>query len=161
MTSQPREFTGRHMLAIMFGFFGIIIAVNVTMAWLAGASWTGFVVRNSYVASQEFNEKVAAAREQRALGWVATLAIADGVAELSLTDGAGVPIALDAARLVLRSPATDRADQSVDLRAGERAYRGEVVLNDGVWVVEIIASARDGREWRDTRRLLLRGGQSR
>ncbi|MGO4840209.1 FixH family protein, partial [Rhizobiaceae sp. 2RAB30] len=66
-------FTGRHMLAIMVAFFGTIIAVNVTMATLAGRSWTGFVVKNSYVASQEFNRKAEQGRAQAALGWESRL----------------------------------------------------------------------------------------
>ena len=55
--TAPKEFTGRHMLAIMLAFFGTIIAVNLVMAIFASRSWTGLVVKNSYVASQEFNEK--------------------------------------------------------------------------------------------------------
>ncbi|MGL4592937.1 MAG: FixH family protein, partial [Aestuariivirga sp.] len=30
--TAPREFTGRHMLASILAFFGVIIAVNLTMA---------------------------------------------------------------------------------------------------------------------------------
>ena len=29
---QPKAFTGRHMLAIMVAFFGVIISVNLLMA---------------------------------------------------------------------------------------------------------------------------------
>ena len=54
---KPAEFTGRHMLAIMLAFFGVIIAVNLVMATLASKSWTGLVVKNTYVASQQFNRK--------------------------------------------------------------------------------------------------------
>ncbi|RVA10142.1 cytochrome oxidase, partial [Mesorhizobium sp. M7A.F.Ca.US.002.01.1.1] len=32
---KPREFTGRHMLAIILTFFGVVIAANLTMATLA------------------------------------------------------------------------------------------------------------------------------
>ncbi|MER8923553.1 MULTISPECIES: FixH family protein [unclassified Mesorhizobium] len=38
------------------------------MAVLASRSWTGFVVKNSHVASQEFNRK-AGEGAQAALGW--------------------------------------------------------------------------------------------
>ena len=57
------------MLSIMLAFFGVIIAVNVVMATLASTSWTGLVVENSYVASQEFNRKAEESRAQAALGW--------------------------------------------------------------------------------------------
>ncbi|TGV41583.1 cytochrome oxidase, partial [bacterium M00.F.Ca.ET.168.01.1.1] len=42
-TQKPREFTGRHMLVIILAFFGVVIAVNLTMATLASTSWTGLV----------------------------------------------------------------------------------------------------------------------
>ena len=50
-----RGFTGRHMLAAMLGFFGVVIAVNVVMATLAAKTFSGTVVDNSYVASQQRN----------------------------------------------------------------------------------------------------------
>ena len=53
-----REFTGYHMVAVMTLFFGTIISVNLLMAWYANTSWSGLVVKNSYVASQEFNGKL-------------------------------------------------------------------------------------------------------
>lgn len=70
---SPRPFTGRHMLAAMLGFFGVVIAVNVTMAWFASTTFGGTVVDNSYVASQSFNRWLAAGRAQRALGWSVAL----------------------------------------------------------------------------------------
>lgn len=57
------------MLALMLGFFGTVVAVNVTMAWYASNTFGGTVVDNSYVASQSFNSWLAAGRAQEALGW--------------------------------------------------------------------------------------------
>lgn len=62
-------FTGRHMTAILAGFFGIVIAVNLLMANFATSTFGGIVVENSYVASQEFNGWLEDAKKQRALGW--------------------------------------------------------------------------------------------
>lgn len=45
------------MPALILAFFGTIIIVELTMAVLASRSWTGFVVKNSHVDSQEFNRK--------------------------------------------------------------------------------------------------------
>ncbi len=63
-TPQPKPFTGRHMLFAMLAFFGVIIAVNLTMAVFATKSWTGLVVKNSYVASQAFNRELEQAKVQ-------------------------------------------------------------------------------------------------
>jgi nitrogen fixation protein FixH len=72
---MSRPFTGRHMLAAMLGFFGIVIAVNFTMAWFASSTFGGTVVDNSYVASQKFNGWLEQSREQAALGWTPALSL--------------------------------------------------------------------------------------
>jgi nitrogen fixation protein FixH len=71
---MTRQFTGRHMLAIMIAFFGTIVAVNLTMAMFATRTFGGVVVANSYVASQRFNSWLAAARVQDGLGWQTSVA---------------------------------------------------------------------------------------
>jgi len=45
MTGKP--FTGRHMLAVLVGFFGVVIAVNFIMASYATSTFGGVVVENS------------------------------------------------------------------------------------------------------------------
>jgi nitrogen fixation protein FixH len=72
---MARVFTGRHMTAIICGFFGVVIAVNLTMATLASRTFGGTVVDNSYVASQKFNGWIAAGRAQKALGWQVAVAL--------------------------------------------------------------------------------------
>jgi nitrogen fixation protein FixH len=57
------------MAAILIAFFGVVIAVNMTMATLATRTFGGVVVENSYVASQKYNGWLAAARKQDQLGW--------------------------------------------------------------------------------------------
>jgi nitrogen fixation protein FixH len=86
---MSQGFTGRHMLTVMVGFFGLIIAVNLTMARLASDTFGGSIVANSYVASQRFNGWLQAARDQKALGWQSDLAL-DGNRHVVLTmDGPG------------------------------------------------------------------------
>jgi nitrogen fixation protein FixH len=36
-------FTGYHMLAILVAFFGVIISVNLLMAYYANSSWSGLI----------------------------------------------------------------------------------------------------------------------
>ena len=71
MSDKPirKVFTGWHMTAILVGFFSTVIAVNVYMAHAAISTFGGTVVDNSYVASQEFNGWLAAAKKQQQLGW--------------------------------------------------------------------------------------------
>ena len=74
---MTRTFNGWHMTAIICGFFGVVIAVNITMATLASTTFGGTVVDNSYVASQKFNGWIAAGRAQKSLGWQVAVALDD------------------------------------------------------------------------------------
>lgn len=69
------RFTGWHMLGVMFLFFGTIITVNMIMAWNAVSSWSGLVVQNTYVASQQFNGKAEAAKRRAATGIKGSLSV--------------------------------------------------------------------------------------
>ena len=164
-TAKDREFTGRHMLAIMFAFFGVIIAVNLTMATFARTSWAGRVVPNTYVASQEFNRKAEAGREQAALGWKAELSIGGGVLRFALADAAGKPVELTGGTATLHRPVGAADDMEVALAAAGGAIEAPLAAEDGAWIVEVHAipapDAGFDRPYRETRRIQLRGGATR
>ena len=84
MKASQRPIEGKHVLAGMVAFFGVIIAVNLTLAVLANTSWTGLAVENGYVASQHFNAELADARRQGELGWKPDFGYRDHRLELVL-----------------------------------------------------------------------------
>jgi len=152
-------FTGLHMLFSMLAFFGVVIGVNVTMAVFAGRSWTGLVVENSYVASQQFNGKLAESRAQDALGWTGNLAISNGTITYSVTDGQGHVIAASGGTIAFRHPAYDSEDETVALvPAPDGILRAGHVPRDGLWIAEISADVGRDRPFRDARRLTIAGG---
>jgi nitrogen fixation protein FixH len=159
-TVQPTiGFTGRHMLLAMLVFFGVIITVNVTMAFFARTTWTGFVVANSYVASQEFNAKMAETRAQAALKWTGTLAIRNHVVRYRLVDRAHVPVILKGVQISFKRPIDDREDHVITLAPdvdGGLALPHEVA--DGVWLIEINADAGLANPYRETLRVHVIGG---
>lgn len=155
-------FTGFHMLAIMIAFFGVIIAVNVTMAVTASTSWTGLVVKNTYVASQEFNRKAQEGRAQAALGWTATLTVKDGAVRFSLADTDGAMKPMQGGTATFRRPVNDVEDTVVTLAAEpDGSLKGPVALADGAWIVEVQAEAGLAHPYRETRRLSVRDGAAR
>lgn len=162
MADKPREFTGRHMLAIMVAFFGVIITVNITMAVLARTSWTGLVVENTYVASQQFNEKMAETRAQAALGWTGTLTIENGHARYRIVDSLGNGVALKSVALKFMHPVEDREDQTLVLtHDGDGSYVANEVIADGVWLVEVEADAGLAKPFRETLRIhIAKGGRA-
>ncbi|MFZ1366850.1 FixH family protein [Sphingorhabdus sp.] len=104
-----KPFTGYHMAAILIGFFGIVIAVNVFMARQAISTFGGTVVDNSYVASQNYNEWLAASRAQDKLGWTITAKrTAGGKVALTIKDkgeaGAGFTVEAVAQHPLGRAP---------------------------------------------------------
>jgi len=137
---QSRGFTGFHMWVLAISFFGVIIAVNVTMATLAYRSWTGLAVDNSYVASQEFETKRLAHEAQRAAGWKATLTYQSGTARLDIVDAAQRPIDLGAVTIEINRPVGGHDDQTVDLaRSSDGSYSASVTLARGVWEATVTA----------------------
>ena len=66
---EQRGFTGWHAFAMLFAFFGVVVAVNLFMARDALSTFGGLVVENSYVASQDFNHWLDEAQRSKALGW--------------------------------------------------------------------------------------------
>jgi nitrogen fixation protein FixH len=134
------EFTGKHMALLAVSFFGVIISVNVGMAVLSQTSWTGLVVENSYVASQEFEEKRLAHDRQLAAGWQSTFTYEAGVAQLIVRDGAGDPVDLGPVALLINRPVGGHDDANLTpARATDGTYSAPVALGDGVW--EAVATA--------------------
>jgi nitrogen fixation protein FixH len=142
--SKP-AFTGRMFLAIMVAFFGVVVAVNITMARLASGTFGGTVVDNSYVASQKYNGWLAKARAQDQLGWATTVSL-DGARRVVIT----VPGAAFAATGTAHHP-LGRADDVPLAFAADAQGRlvSTTPLPAGRWQVRI-----DVRSGRDVKRLL-------
>jgi len=155
------EFTGRHMLIVMLAFFGVIISVNITMAVLAQRSWTGLVVKNSYVASQHFNADLAEARRQSERGWTSALSYTKGEIQLRLLDSDGRPVIIDDLTLAYGRPAYEQADRTASLLyTGEGVYTAAVALLPGIWALQIVGGNGDSRYRRDSRLFVAKDGIS-
>ena len=141
-----RRFTGWHMTAILCAFFGTVIAVNMTMATFATSTFGGKVVENSYVASQKYNDWLAEAKAQDALGWSHRIAL-DGERRVTVAlEAGGVPLAGAVATGFARHPVGRAAD--VPLRfvsGGAGAWVSDAPLPPGRWYVHLAVS-RAGRD---------------
>ncbi|MCA3256401.1 MAG: FixH family protein [Alphaproteobacteria bacterium] len=157
MTSDTaaRPITGRKVLFGMVGFFGVVVAVNLTMATLAVGSFTGVVVDNGYVASQQFNRWIARGEAEAAIGWTAAAGAPGGVPEVVVTDALGHPLAGASVTLHLHHPL--RADDARRVTLAEAApgrYAAAAALPRGQWEATI-AIAKDGRAVHVRDRLLV------
>lgn len=146
MSGQPErgKFTGKHMAIIMVAGFGIVIAVNITMAAFAIGGFHGVVVENSYVASQKFNGWLDEAEKAKALGWEAAPSRRqDGFVELATT---GVPAGA-AITAALRRPLGDKEFADLAFReVGDGVWRSDAPVGQGRWLIRIEARA-NGDVW--------------
>lgn len=153
-------FTGWHMLGIMCAFFGVIIAVNLTMAYFALDSWSGLVVKNGYVASQEFNEKATTGKEQAALQWQSKPTYENGIFTWRLTDRSGNAVAVTGGTVEFKRPVGDVHDTKITLEAGEKGVlTAPLTLADGAWIMEVNADAGLDDPYRHIIRVLIRNGR--
>ncbi|MEL6921249.1 MAG: FixH family protein [Pseudomonadota bacterium] len=151
-THSPRKFTGYHMIAIMVAFFGTIISVNLFMAYNATQSWTGLVVKNSYVASQNFNEVTAAKKAQQAMGWKAIPAYENGQFTIEAKAQDTSPLSEAIVTAMVGRPAFEDQDRIVHLtEADTGTYIGSTDLGTGVWHADVTITGPSGEIW--TRKL--------
>lgn len=148
--STKGQFTGRKVTAIFVVFFGVIMAVNFTMASFASSTFGGVVVSNSYVASQHYNKWLAAAEAQKKLGWSAALSrLPDDRVAVRFT---GAPEGLTV-NAVTRHPLGRAPDQALAfVRAADGAFISTKAIAPGRWMVRIAAEAGDAR-WREEQEL--------
>lgn len=153
-------FTGWHMLAVTVGFFTVVIAVNVTMAVFATSSWTGLVVKSSYVASQEYNGVLRDARAQAARGWTSELDYGNGRLRFALHTRAGKALAGASVAATASRPVGTEQDATATLTESRPGiYEQAIALAPGEWNVEIRAVTGSGAAYRQIYRLRVKAAR--
>lgn len=161
MSTTPRKefvFTGWHMLGAMTLFFGVIVSVNFYMAWQATQTWSGLVVKNTYIASQEFNGKVAEAKALAASGVVGKLSMDGSDIRYEISHPTEGSIEADTVTLKFKRPVGEEQDFELTLEpmaVGVFAARHDVA--PGTWIVEADAVSGGQRILYDTERVTVDG----
>ncbi|MFN3819007.1 FixH family protein [Blastomonas sp.] len=156
MSTHPvkKPFTGWHMTAILVGFFAIIMAVNFTMARLAFSTFGGKVVENSYVASQHYNELLARAEAQDAMGWTQSVSL-DRTRHMRITlRQNGQPLAISSAIATVSHPLGTVPSRALTMvRDGKGGMISTVPLEQGRWRVDLVVrhDAQEARYRSDVR----------
>ena len=128
---MTRQIKGWHVLTGFGVAFGVIIAVNLTLAYQAVATFPGLEVKNSYVASQSFDVDRAA---QEATHDTLRLFIRH----------AGQPIAPHVEEATFGRATNVAADQRPAFVFDGTAYVAPVVAGPGNWNLRIKLRAPDG-----------------
>lgn len=152
---KGRELTGRKVLAIFVTGFGLIIGVNVFMAYSAVSTFPGMEVSSSYADSQSFDDRRDA---QEALGWDASVDLDGDMLILTLVDEAGRPVYPAELDALLTRPTNQLEDQVLTLERGANGVlTAPVDVSEGRWRLRLTGFARDGTEYRHNITFELRG----
>ena len=148
--STKGQLTGRKVTAIFVVFFGIVMAVNFTMAHFASSTFGGVVVENSYVASQNYNKWLDEAAAEKKLGWSAALSrLPDDRVAVRFT---GAPDGLVVTG-VARHPLGHAPDQTLTFaKATDGAFVSDKAVVPGRWLVRLTALAGQTK-WREEQEL--------
>lgn len=139
-----KTITGWHVFA-MFGFgFGTIIAVNLTLAFNAVATFPGLEVKNAYVASQGFDVERAA---QEALAWDVTATLTDNLLILGFVKNRSPVVPTIESAVFGRATHVD-ADQALEFTLRDGRFAAPVVAGPGNWNLRVVARAEDGTEFK-------------
>src|ERR1700688_117497 len=127
--ASSKPLTGGKVLFMLLAFFGVVIAVNVTMARLAIQTLPGTEVDSAYSASLAYENEIAAAHDQNARNWKVDAHIQRGpdggaTLEVEARDSSGLPMSGLNFQGRFERPADRRADQAVGLaEVGSGVYR--------------------------------------
>ena len=138
--TKTREITGWHVFAMFAAAFGVIIAVNLTLAFKAVATFPGLEVKNSYVASQSFDENRDA---QIALGWDVSAQLEGHMLSLVILEN-GQPIAPAIEEATFGRATNVAFDEVPEFTFDGTALRAPVIAGAGNWNLRLKARSEDG-----------------
>ncbi|ODT89856.1 FixH family protein [Phenylobacterium sp. SCN 70-31] len=151
---RPFEIRGWHVLALVTGFFGVVIAVDVAFLVLAYRTFPGQVSVTPYEDGLLYNRRIADLEAQERLGWRAAAEAAPGEVALVVVDRDGRPLAGLTVAGRLERPAT--AAGAVDLvftEAEPGRYVAPVGRLSGAWDLTAAAQGPSGGRLSAERRL--------
>lgn len=146
------EINGKHVLGGFGLGFGIIIAVNLYMAYEAVHTFPGLEVENSYVASQQFDRQRAA---QEALGWTVEADRTGDELRLRVRHE-GRPVQPGIVEAILSRPTTTAQDHSPAFVFDGQDYVARVDVPPGNWDLRVKLQAANGTVYH--KRLEIHGG---
>ncbi len=150
--STGRQLTGRSVLLLAVGAFGIVILANAVLAYFAVGTFSGLVVPNSYIASQDFDRRRDA---QLALGWRVDLDYSAGALQIAMKDANGRTVRPGTLSVTIGRPTEQRDDQTLDLQPTLDGVAAPLRLAAGNWRVEVSATADDGTLFQQSRAIYV------
>ncbi|MFS8037319.1 FixH family protein [Xanthobacter sp. AM11] len=160
-SKAPRVLTGRTVLFMLLGFFGVVIGVNVIMARYAVSTFAGVETESSYKAGLAFKAEHAAAEQQAARHWGVSVDLKTTEGDIRtvavrVVDAAGKPLSDLVPDGRLAHPTDARRDVVLELAPlGDGRYRASAPAGPGQWDLVIDFSQGAQRMFRSRNRVQL------
>lgn len=140
-----KKFTGYHATIIIVSFFAVVITVNLIMAGFALSTFGGTIVDNSYVASQKYNQWLAAGRKQAEYGWrFSAVARSNDHITLAASDAANQPLTGAIISALAEHPVgRSEAFDVVFVETTPGHYQSQEIFPAGRWKLKITVTQQD------------------
>ncbi|MGE0253074.1 MAG: FixH family protein [Alphaproteobacteria bacterium] len=154
-TVRSRVLTGRHVLAMVLGFFGVVVAVNGVFAWLALDTHPGLDDADAYRNGLAYNRTLDHAARQQALGWRIAIDVVGTTLTVSAAGADGRPLSGLAAEATLRRPVQANSDLAIVLLEVSAGRFAGVLdgVDEGQWIVDLVLHPATGEPFRLERRV--------
>tara|TARA_R110002072_G_scaffold231853_1_gene389182 strand:- start:300 stop:797 length:498 start_codon:yes stop_codon:yes gene_type:complete len=140
-----KQLTGRHVLMMLCGFFGLMFIVNGLFVYFALGSFSGVTDPDAYKRGLAYNEEIDHQAQQLARGWEASLmfdaeAAQKGRLTLEIKNAAGDALAGLDVDATLRRPVIDAGDRKLTFTFDGSAYVADLDFSEhGQWDISILA----------------------
>ena len=149
-----KPLTGRKVFLITASAFSVIIGVNLVLAFKAVDTFPGLEVKNSYVASQNFNVRKAA---QLSLGWAVTADYDGQNLILKITDKSENAVKAKSVTGILGRATMAADDVTPEFIWSEDHYKFPVALGKGNWNLRLKAVSKNGTPFEQRIPIYIKG----
>ena len=160
---MSKELTGRHVLIMLFVFFGIIFFASGMLVYQATTSWTGLETTDAFRKGLKYNQQLSKSEAQNQLGWTMTVThdkLPSGGLSFQAVpkDEKGGMLSGLQISMLLKRPTHTGIDRTLTLHeTGLGIYTGQLTkLPLGKWYLHIAASKNRKILYRSKNELYLR-----
>ncbi|WP_052245350.1 FixH family protein [Halocynthiibacter namhaensis] len=146
------KLNGYHVFGLFAAGFAVIITVNLFLAYSAVRTFPGLEVKNSYIASQDFDVNRA---RQQALGWQVEGSIEDGILRVEIRDVNGAPLEVAQLDAIVARRTHVRDDFTPNFVFDGTDYVANVDMASGSWQLRLLLRAPDGTEFQQRHNLCV------
>lgn len=150
----PVVITGRMVLLCILSFFSVIFVINGALVYFAMDSWPGLTTESAYQQGRDYNQTLASADIQNALGWTSDLTFSKKhdrhVLRAEFTDAGGAPLGGLQVRVTFLRPVGEESVVSAALpEISKGEYSSPVALPfAGRWYADVEAGTDDAVRYR-------------